>query len=96
MTNSTLQQRVAVKPETALVKKPMSEHEKQVRQQMTDLFNRFDAMKAACAKFGLPIDYDLCGEFAKSGISVEQARREFAGRAAVKNWPAMLKAAQAH
>lgn len=92
MANLTLQ-RLPAKPQTAAPVKTMSEREKQVRKEMTDLFNRFDQMKAACAEFG-PIDYEACGEFAKRGISVDEARREFAGRAAVANWSAALKTAQ--
>lgn len=75
--------------------KPMSEKERQVRQQMTELFNRFDQMKALSAEFG-PIDFEACAEFAKRGVSVDQARREFAQRAAVNQWGIALRAAQMH
>jgi hypothetical protein len=84
------QPKPAAKPQTAPAKQ-MSENERQVRQQMAELFKRFDQMKALSAEFG-PIDFEFCAEFTKSNIT--QARCEFAQRAALKQWGMALRAAQ--
>lgn len=74
------------KQAAAAPKPQMSERERESRERSAELFRRFDQAKALSAEFG-SIDYDFCGEFANnSDMSIDQARRELAKRAALRSW----------
>ena len=65
--------------------KTMSEADRQSRARTAELFARWDQMKALAAEYGEP-DYDVAIDFAQRGVSLDDARREFARRASLRGW----------
>jgi len=73
----------------AVRQKTMGEAERQSRAKLTAKFKLFDAMKALAAEYGEP-DYGLAVEFVERGLTAEEAKREYAQRAAERGWSAAL------
>jgi len=69
--------------------KTMSEAERQSRARTAARFDLLARFNALAAEFG-EIDYGLSVEFVERGLSVDEARRELAQRAAERGWSAAL------
>ena len=71
----------------------MSEIERQSRANMAARFALFDQINALCREFDEP-DAGIAVEMVERGLSVDEARRELAQRAAERGWSAALAGVQ--
>jgi hypothetical protein len=67
----------------------MSEIERQSRANMAAKFALFDQINALCREFDEP-DAGIACEMVERGLTVDEARRELAQRAAERGWGAAL------
>jgi hypothetical protein len=68
-----------------------AEIERQSRANLTAKFKLFDQINVLCREFGEP-DLGLSCEMVERGLSLDEARRELASRAAVRSWSGPLGA----
>ncbi len=73
--------------------KTMSEAERQSRAKLTAKFALYDQINAICREYGEP-DAGLACDMVERGLSVDEARRELASRAAERSWSAALAGVQ--
>lgn len=73
------------------IKPQMSEIERQSRANLTAKFALFDQINAICREFNEP-DLGIACEMTEAGLTVDEARRELAQRAAVRSWAGPLGA----
>src|SRR5436190_9460354 len=80
-------------PATRQAPVTMSAAERQSRENTAALFQRWDSMRALAAEFGEP-DGNVAIEFAQRAVEPAEARRQFAARAADRQWAKGLSEAQ--
>jgi hypothetical protein len=88
-------QQAPAKPQTAPAKPQMSEAARQSRERLTAKFALYDQLTAIAREYGEPLnDEGFLTGLVEAGTSPEEARREYAKRAAIRQWTAVLQAVQ--